>query len=161
MGTQRYFKALVTRDTTESALIPVAAENAEQAGAVATSRDTELAFNSCFASNDASMDDYPYLGDPEEDVVEITEAEYMAMLRDHALNASATEPLLSVDNIMAAASAHAESGEPDHEVGDLQSVLRAAWELMTLKQRQQLCEHASVKAVFEDAYGDSDGMTPQ
>lgn len=65
-----------------------------------------------------------------------------------------------LDEILTAAQRHGEAGEPDHEVGDLQSVLRAAWDLMTLEQRQRLCEHASVKAVFEDAYGDGDRMTP-
>jgi hypothetical protein len=49
-----------------------------------------------------------------------------------------------------AADNHAEdTGEADHAVGDLQDVLRAAWDLMTPEQRGQLLESDAVEALIE------------
>lgn len=41
-----------------------------------------------------------------------------------------------VERIIDAAQKHGEQSEPDHEVGDLQDVLRKCWEEMTVAQRQ-------------------------
>lgn len=43
-----------------------------------------------------------------------------------------------VDTLIEAAERHGKDSEPDHEVGDLQQLLRAAWGLMTPDQRQAL-----------------------
>ena len=50
-----------------------------------------------------------------------------------------------VEEIIAAAERHGEQSEPDHEVGDLQDALRAAWALLSPDQRRKV--HA---AHFED-----------
>ena len=47
--------------------------------------------------------------------------------------------------ILQAAAAHGESSEPDHEVGDLQQALRAAWDLMDAAQRMQLLGSDAVR----------------
>jgi len=53
-----------------------------------------------------------------------------------------------IEQIIAAARAHGEDSEPDHEVGDLQEVLRACWSTMTQKAR------LSVAAKFADLVDD-------
>lgn len=47
----------------------------------------------------------------------------------------------SLDRLLDAAREHAEdSGEPDHEVGDLQDILRTCWRLLTPAQRQKVLQ---------------------
>jgi hypothetical protein len=47
-----------------------------------------------------------------------------------------SECLPDLDDLFGAADAHAaEAGDPDHAVGDLQEILRAAWRVMTPAQR--------------------------
>lgn len=46
--------------------------------------------------------------------------------------------LSGVELVIEAAESHGESSEPDHEVGDLQDALRAAWDLMSGGQRKAL-----------------------
>lgn len=51
--------------------------------------------------------------------------------------------------IFAAARKHGvESDEPDHEVGDLQGVILAAWSLMDREQRSKLVDHYLVTEVL-------------
>jgi hypothetical protein len=81
MSNERYFQVLVTRDCTESALIPVVATGASAAGEKACSRAVVAQNHSRFAYNDGSAhDEEVYLGSDEEDVEEITKAEYETML---------------------------------------------------------------------------------
>ena len=53
-----------------------------------------------------------------------------------------------IERVLNAAQQHGENDEPDHEVGDLQDVLRAAWSLMTLEQRNQLMAAAETVDVL-------------
>jgi hypothetical protein len=52
-----------------------------------------------------------------------------------------------LEELMAAARAHGEGSEPDHEVGDLQGVLRSCWKRLTAEQQREVyAEHESVVA---------------
>lgn len=53
-----------------------------------------------------------------------------------------------IQRVLNAARQHGENDEPGHEVGDLQDVLRAAWSLMTLEQRNQLMAAAETVDVL-------------
>ncbi|CAN7783441.1 hypothetical protein LJR175_008322 [Variovorax sp. LjRoot175] len=53
-----------------------------------------------------------------------------------------------VERILNAAEQHGQNSEPDHEVGDLQDVLRAAWSLMSTEQRDQLMAAAETVNVL-------------
>lgn len=52
--------------------------------------------------------------------------------------------------ILSAAKAHGEGSEPEHEVGDLQDVLRCAWALMTPMQRVSLLRSREVDDLVEN-----------
>lgn len=54
-----------------------------------------------------------------------------------------------VERILNAAEQHGQNSEPDHEVGDLQDVLRAAWSLMSTEQRNQLMAAAETVNVLQ------------
>lgn len=58
--------------------------------------------------------------------------------------------LTGLDLILNAAQAHGENSEPEHEVGDLQVVLRAAWRVMTPGQRVALLRDADVAEQLEN-----------
>jgi hypothetical protein len=45
-----------------------------------------------------------------------------------------------IEALLAAAQAHGEQSEPDHEVGDLQEILRACWAAMTPRARRQILD---------------------
>lgn len=81
----RYFKALVTRDTTESAYIPIMADDASSAIEIATSRDMENKFADRFVANEGNVGESTYFGDPDDDVIEITKEEYEAMQHTPAI----------------------------------------------------------------------------
>lgn len=53
-----------------------------------------------------------------------------------------------IERVFTAAQQHGENEHPDHEVDDLQDVLRAAWSLMTLEQRNQLMSAAEAVDVL-------------
>ncbi|VTU44135.1 hypothetical protein [Variovorax sp. RA8] len=53
-----------------------------------------------------------------------------------------------IQRVLIAAQQHGENDGPDHEVGDLQDVLRAAWSLMSLEQRNQLMAAAETVDVL-------------
>lgn len=62
-----------------------------------------------------------------------------------------------IEVVLTAATQHAEdTGEHDHEVGDLQDVLRAAWALLSSEQRQALLTSSPAKAVLEAGAEDPD-----
>jgi len=52
--------------------------------------------------------------------------------------------------ILDAAQTHGSESEPDHEVGDLQDALQAAWDLMSNEQRDQLMEQHEIKELLEN-----------
>lgn len=55
-----------------------------------------------------------------------------------------------LEKILTAADNHGEdSGEPDQTVGDLQDILRDAWEIMTVSQKIQLLKSDAVGNVIE------------
>lgn len=43
----------------------------------------------------------------------------------------------ALEDHISAAQTHGENSDPDHEVGDLQDMLRAVWEIMTPEQREE------------------------
>ena len=59
-----------------------------------------------------------------------------------------------VEDLIGLAKKHGEDSEPDHEVGDLQDLLRAAWAQMTPEQRRAMLTEASVSNVVEAATGE-------
>ncbi len=77
---QKHYRVLVTRDTTESALIPVLASSPEAAAEWATARDVVANYGHLFAANDGLSEQAPYLGDPEGDIEQITEEEYRSLV---------------------------------------------------------------------------------
>lgn len=58
-----------------------------------------------------------------------------------------------LEDFITAAKKHGEDSHPDHEVGDLQDLLRAAWEIMTPDQRYKLTVSTEAWNVLEGAYG--------
>lgn len=54
-----------------------------------------------------------------------------------------------IEDVIEAAQRHGVDSDPGHEVGDLQNVLRAAWELMTEEQRLLLITSNTVQIVLE------------
>lgn len=69
----------------------------------------------------------------------LTQAEVLAGI---ARLARAAAPL---DELLDAATAHGEASAPDHEVGDLQDILRTCWALLTPEQRTTVYnEHADL-----------------
>lgn len=61
------------------------------------------------------------------------------------------EPL---EDLIDAAKQHGEDSEPDHEVGDLQDLLRAMWELLTPEQRLSYVGLSKVVQVKLNATGE-------
>lgn len=59
-----------------------------------------------------------------------------------------------LERLIEAARRHGEDSEPDHEVGDLQDILRAAWEQLTPDQRRRVIRSPEVSNVVEAAGGD-------
>lgn len=48
--------------------------------------------------------------------------------------------MTNIEDLIHAARQHGLEDDPDHEVGDLQDILRAAWEIMTPDQRTALMQ---------------------
>lgn len=73
-----------------------------------------------------------------------------------AANAQASQAVptadrLILDRLLEAARRHGADSEPDHEVGDLQDLLRAAWEQFTSDQRRNFLMQSAVSNVLEGA----------
>jgi hypothetical protein len=43
-----------------------------------------------------------------------------------------------LEKLLAGAAAHAEASDPDHEVGDLQDILRSCWKRLTAEQQREV-----------------------
>lgn len=54
-----------------------------------------------------------------------------------------------IERVIRAAEQHGTNSEPDHEVGDLQDLLRSAWSLMSPDQRDQLMAAAETLNVLQ------------
>jgi len=74
----RYFEVMVTRDTTETAVIPVAATCAREAAREATDSDTEMRYDHLFTANEGNVGETAYLGGDLDDVDEIGRERYEA-----------------------------------------------------------------------------------
>ena len=70
--------------------------------------------------------------------------------------ASSADVLLEPAFYVGAAQSHGESSDPDHEVGDLQDFLRAAFKIMTPEQRKAFALDETVQQTLEGAFGDLD-----
>ena len=60
-----------------------------------------------------------------------------------------------LERILDAAQHHGEDSEPDHEVGDLQEVLRAMWPLVPARDRHKFMTMDIVANLLRD-WGDAD-----
>jgi len=47
---------------------------------------------------------------------------------------------MDIDDLIDAARVHGEQSEAEHELGDLQTILRACWEIMDSGQKRELVE---------------------
>lgn len=56
--------------------------------------------------------------------------------RDVVMRALHSDAPPEIEDLLACAQAHGEDDDPDHEVGDLQDLLRACWAVMTPEQRE-------------------------
>ena len=75
-----------------------------------------------------------------------------------AMRASLLELLKMIERYITAAQQHGLDSDPDHEVGDLQGYLRAAWQLLTMGQRAQFEQIPLVKETYATATcADEDG----
>lgn len=70
---------------------------------------------------------------------------FLAEDRDDEIN------LLNIDFYIDTAKQHGEDSEPDHEVGDLQDLLRAMWELLPSAQRIAFARGNAVQTMLEGA----------
>lgn len=68
-------------------------------------------------------------------------------------------PINDINRYLKSALRHGESSEPDHEVGDLQSLLEAAWSLMTHEQKEKFHQLGAAHKVLV-AGGLKDGEAP-
>jgi len=60
------------------------------------------------------------------------------------------EPIMAdIEMYIAAAAQHGEDSEPDHEVGDLQTYLRAMWDLLSEQQRNEFATRVPVCDTLE------------
>jgi len=50
-----------------------------------------------------------------------------------------------LDKLLTAADNHGEDDDPDHTVGDLQDLLRRAWDIMSVSQKRQLLNSSEVE----------------
>lgn len=57
----------------------------------------------------------------------------------------------AIEHLIRAAQQHGEDSEPDHEVGDLQDLLRSVWQLLTPGQRAAALRSQQVSDVLEGA----------
>lgn len=60
-----------------------------------------------------------------------------------------------LEKLFSAADTHGEdSGEPDHTVGDLQDMMRLAWDIMSVGQKLQFLRNPYLRALLQDGTGD-------
>ncbi len=65
-----------------------------------------------------------------------------------------------IEGLITAAERHGQDSEPDHEVGDLQSLLRKAWDLMEPHQRTALLASSEAEEVLEHGGGEEADADP-
>lgn len=70
------------------------------------------------------------------------------LLEKETLTAVTVGDPLDIETYIKAAQQHGEDDEPDHEVGDLQDILRVAWEIMTPDQRERFAKDDAALAVL-------------
>ena len=51
--------------------------------------------------------------------------------------------------LLAAAQSHGENSEPDHEVGDLQTIFQACWSVMTPEQRAEMLSAREMRELLD------------
>lgn len=64
-----------------------------------------------------------------------------------------------IETYISAAQQHGEDSEPDHEVGDLQDMLRVVWKLLTPQQKAAFRESEAALSTLE--MGGSDYFTDE
>lgn len=62
---------------------------------------------------------------------------------------SKQKPIEIIEAVFQGAEAHGAESEAGHQVGDLEAALRAAWKLMTKRQRLKLMDAPEVAAIVE------------
>ena len=60
-----------------------------------------------------------------------------------------TPQLLNIEFYLETAAMHGEASEPDHEVGDLQQLLRSMWGLLLPEQKLLFAHNPEVQAVLD------------
>lgn len=55
---------------------------------------------------------------------------------------------MRVEELIRAAQEHGAQSEPDHEVGDLQDILRSCWRAMTVEQRRAVFREYTDRVVL-------------
>lgn len=68
--------------------------------------------------------------------------------------------LLDIHFYTSAAEQHGQDSEPDHEVGDLQDMLRAMWAILTPAQRVAYASSDAVQQILQGALPDYDADAP-
>lgn len=58
--------------------------------------------------------------------------------------------LLDVETYLTAAQVHGENSHPDHEVGDLQELLRFTWSKLTPEQKLELAKSDTARELLVD-----------
>jgi len=59
-----------------------------------------------------------------------------------------------IEDLITFAAEHGENSEPDHEVGDLQTFLRVAFNILSDEQKTTFFSHAEVASTYEAARGE-------
>ena len=112
--------------------------------------------------HELNFDEIKYLDQAPADVEPIELAAFMAAISDiSSWNIEAAEERLGLaeevlgnglkdlETVFEMAKQHGEDSDPDHEVGDLQELLRQAWEIMSPEQRLKLLQSDGSTCIFE------------
>lgn len=108
-------------------------------------------FARMYTTGGGEQDAAPYDGD-----AVIAALRKAADPEQESTEAASADVLLEPAFYLGAAQAHGEDSDPDHEVGDLQDFLRAAFKIMTPDQRKAFALDESVQQTLEGALGDLD-----
>lgn len=108
-------------------------------------------FARMYTTGGGEQDEAPYDGD-----AVIAALRKAADPEQESTEAASADVLLEAAFYVGAAQSHGESSDPDHEVGDLQDFLRAAFKIMTPEQRKAFALDETVQQTLEGAFGDLD-----
>ena len=108
-------------------------------------------FARMYTTGGGEQDEAPYDGD-----AVIAALRKAADPEQESTEAASADVLLEPAFYVGAAQSHGESSDPDHEVGDLQDFLRAAFKIMTPEQRKAFALDETVQQTLEGAFGDLD-----